>query len=88
MCNLKDSAAQRTIPLEQLSGLTKSTEEKDNCQFIIHVAREHDYRFLCDSVELRNETITAIKDAYFYKMNKNLPIWGVPTSQYKIEGFV
>ena len=54
----------------------------------MHVKNEHDYRFACKSVESRNETITAIKDAYFYRMNKNLPIWGVPTSKYKMESFV
>ena len=39
-------------------------------------------------MERRNEAITAVKDAYFYKVNSNLPIYGIPTSQYKLQDFV
>ena len=52
-----------------MQGISRSREEKDEREFILHVKGEHDSRYLCDSVDGRNEAITAVKDAYFYKVN-------------------
>ena len=38
--------------------------------------------------ELRDECINAMKDCFFYSQQKNLPIFGVATSKYKLEDFV
>ena len=41
--NVKKTELQRTIALESVKALTKSTEEKRNTSFIVHVQNEYDY---------------------------------------------
>ena len=74
--------------MDKLQGVSKSTENDNVNEFIVHVKGEHDYRFSCETVELRNEAVTALKDSFYYKTKKNLPIFGIPTSKYKMEAFV
>lgn len=54
--------------------LSKSTEA-GNKEFVVHVRGEYDYRFIC---ELRDDMFEQIKACYFYLMNENLPVYGVP----------
>ena len=78
---------QREIPFDKIQGLTKCTEEKNN-EFVLHIKNEHDYRFDCVTRQIRNECITAVKECFFYATAKDLPIFGVQSSKYKMGDFV
>lgn len=72
--NVKDRAFQRSIRLQKVMALSKSTEA-GNKEFVVHVKGEYDYRFIC---ELRDDMFEQIKACYFHLMNENLPVYGVP----------
>jgi hypothetical protein len=38
---------QRKIPVNKIKAATKSTVS-DNFEFIVHVKKEYDYRFICE----------------------------------------
>ena len=78
---------QRDVPFDKIQGLTKCTEEKNN-EFVLHIKNEHDYRFDCVTRQIRNECITAVKECFFYATAKDLPIFGVQSSKYKMGDFV
>ena len=46
--------------------------------FIVHVHDQYDYMFNTISLERQQEFFDVIKECYFNKTNKNLPIYGVP----------
>jgi hypothetical protein len=56
-----------------MRALSKNTQEGKEPEFVVHVADEYDYRFICP---LRDELFSAIKAVYFQTMNANLPIYG------------
>lgn len=58
-----------------MKALSKSTQS-GNDEFVVHVKDEYDYRFVC---EKREELFEHLKACYFTLMNKNLPIYGVPS---------
>jgi hypothetical protein len=55
-----------------MRGLSKNTTA-GNDEFVVHVADEYDYRFICP---LREELFLSIRAVYFQAMNANLPIYG------------
>ena len=74
LCNVKGDQFKRNIKISNLKALTRSTDPSiDN--FIIHVDDEYDYEFVCKK---QKKLFKAIKECYFYTMNRNLPIYGVP----------
>ena len=87
VCNYKESTLQREIPLENLQGLTKCTEDTNN-EFVMHIKNEHDYRYHCDTRQHRNECITAVKECYWHKTGGDIPIFGIQSSQTKMGSFV
>jgi hypothetical protein len=72
LCNVKGKEFLRSIGVKIMRGLSKNTLP-GNDEFVVHVADEYDYRFICP---LRDELITSIKAVYFNAMNANLPIYG------------
>ena len=58
-----------------MKALSKSTQSGNN-EYVVHVRDEYDYRFVCDR---REELFEHLKACYFTSMNKNLPIYGVPS---------
>ena len=73
LANIKKKEFQRTIKINTIRALTRSTVEND-FDFIVHVKDEYDYRFICED---REKLFVQIKAVYFTKMNKNLPIYNV-----------
>ena len=58
-----------------MKALSKSTEP-GNMEFVVHIKDEYDYRFIC---ETREELFEQLKACFFNLINKNLPIYGVPS---------
>ena len=79
LCNLKKKTPQRKIPIAKIRGATKSTIE-GAFEFIVHVSKEYDYRFISKT---REEFFEALKKVYFDYHRKNLPIYGVPHTKLK-----
>ena len=71
---MKKAELKRTIPIENISALTKSLDPKRSTTFIVHVSKEYDYQFDSDK---RDEIFEQIK-YYFWSIKKtNLPIYAV-----------
>jgi hypothetical protein len=79
LSNIKKKEFQRKIPVNKIKAATKSTIS-DNFEFIVHVKKEYDYRFIC---EQREEFFTALKKVYFETSNENLPIYGIGAPKLK-----
>ena len=73
LANIKKKDFQRTIKINTIRALTRSTIEND-FDFVVHVKDEYDYRFICED---REKLFVQIKAVFFTKMNKNLPIFDV-----------
>jgi hypothetical protein len=54
--------------------LSKSTLE-NRFEFVVHVQHEYDYRFKCD---VREELFDCLKQIFFLKTGKNLPVYCIP----------
>jgi len=74
--NIKKTKIKRSIPLSNLSGITKNLQGSKR-EFTLHVNSEYDYRFQSDK---RDEIIGILKTAYAERNGINLPIFGVPRS--------
>lgn len=71
--NVKKDKVKRCMKIESLGGVTKSLLGAKT-EFIIHIPKEYDYRYLS---EKRTEVIEILKHRFAEKMNDNLPIYGV-----------
>lgn len=74
--NIKKTKIKRSIPINNLSGITKNLQGSKR-EFTLHVNSEYDYRFQSDK---RDEIIGILKTAYAERNGINLPIFGVPRS--------
>ncbi len=74
LANIKKKEFQRTIKINPIRALSRSTIDND-FDFVVHVKDEYDYRFICDD---REKLFVQIKAVYFTQLNKNLPIFDVP----------
>lgn len=74
LANIKKKEFQRTIKINTIRALSRSSIEKD-FDFVVHVKDEYDYRFICED---REKLFVQIKAVYFTLLNKNLPIYDVP----------
>ena len=63
----------RAIPLRRVIGLTRSSK---SAEFIVHIKDEYDFRF---SYASREDFFDCIKQMYYLKSGKNLPVYTVDT---------
>ena len=74
ICSLDGTVFKRSIRLASVVGITKHDDTGHRNEFIVHVADQYDYLYIC---KRREQLITLIKKSYFKLKNKNLPIYGV-----------
>ena len=72
---LQGQQIQRKIPLAMVDGISKTIENLNRTEFVVHVRTQYDYRF--KSLR-RKEIIDMLKWLYLNKMNTNLPIFEIP----------
>ena len=73
--NIKKVKVQRKIPLSCIYGVTKSTFQ-DSDEFVVHVFKEHDYRFISNKKDDIIEVLKAV--------NPSMNIYKVPHKELKM----
>ena len=69
---------QRSLPMEQLKGLTKSVNEA-NDEFVIHIRDSYDQRLKSEN---KDYIMDLLKKLHLLAVAKHLPLYGVVYSPY------
>jgi hypothetical protein len=80
--NLAGKKIKRAIKISDINAMTKNNVQK-HLEFIIHVSSESDYRFKIETLKMRDEVFSVIKQHYAKICKKNLPVYGVTNSDLK-----